>query len=477
MDAASKDPVSWQNRRLPPKTTASFVKTAIAALVAFLIIKLPPAFGWPLYEGLPEAGQVSLGILIFASLLWMTEAMPAFAVGLLVMGLQIAILGRPGGVWAAEGDTRAWTRFVADWASPVMWLFLGGFVLARACTKTALDQWLAGILLGRLTERPAALLGGVMCVTFCFGMFISNTATAAMMIAVITPIITALPQDSRLARALLLAIAITANLGGIGTIIGTPPNAIAVEQIPENLRPDFFGWMLMAMPPAIALIVLVYGWLWLGIRKEPGIKVELHPGPGPESFWLPDRLLVMSIFLVTVTLWMGESILRIPPAVVSFVPIVTLAITGVITSEDIRRLPWDVLILLAGGLSLGTGVQATGLAEWLAGQLPTTLHPMSTALVFCILGVVLSNLMSSNTATAAMLIPLGTSVVSTENIPLVAIGIAVGCSAAMALPVSTPPNAIAYSTGRLRAKDFLIPGVISGFGILIVFPWLKLLGR
>lgn len=477
MDTAPKNPVSWQIHRLPPHTASSLLKTFVAALIAFLAVQAPVSLGWTLYEGLSDAGRVSLGILIFASLLWITEAMPAFAVGLLVIGLQIAILGKPGGVWAAKGDTREWTRFVADWASPVMWLFLGGFVLARACTKTALDQWLAGIFLGRLTDRPAALLAGVMGVTFCFGMFISNTATAAMMVAVITPIITALPQDSRLARTLLLAVAVTANLGGIGTIIGTPPNAIAVEQIPENLRPDFFGWMLMAMPPAIALLGFVYAWLWFGIRKEPGIHVKIHPGPGPESFWLPERLIVMSVFLVTVTLWMGESVLRIPPAVVSFVPIVTLAVTKVITTDDIRRLPWDVLLLLAGGLSLGTGVQTTGLATWLAGQLPTTLHPMGTALVFCILGVVLSNLMSSNTATAAMLIPLGTSVVSPENVPLVAIGIAVGCSAAMALPISTPPNAIVYSTGRIRAKDFLVPGLIAGLGILIVFPWLKLLGH
>ncbi len=453
------------------------LKTLACCLLALLLVQGPGALGWNLYDGLSDAGRVSLGILLLAALLWMTEAMPAFAVSLLVIGLQIAILGRPGGVWAAEGDTRAWTRFVADWASPVMWLFLGGFVMARACTKTGLDRWLAGLLLGRFTDRPAHLLAGVMGVTFAFGMFISNTATAAMMVAVISPLIAALPKESRLAPALLLGVGLTANLGGIGTIIGTPPNAIAVEQIPDALRPDFFGWMLMAMPPALFLVGLMYLWLWWMIRREPGVEVDLSEKAPPDTELLLKRLIVMAVFAVTVTLWMSEALLKIPPAVVSFVPIVALAVFGVISADDIRKLPWDVLLLLAGGLSLGTGVQATGLAHWLAGWMPSGFPPLATAAAFCLAGVALSNVMSSNTATAAMLVPIGTGMVGPEEVPLVAIGIALGCSAAMILPVSTPPNAIVYSTGRLKARDFLVPGLISAAGILIVFPWLKLIGK
>lgn len=452
------------------------LKAALSLLVAIAVVQLPGALGWHLYEDLPDAGRVSLGILVLAALLWMTEAMPAFAVSLLVIGLQIGIFGRPGGVWAAEGDTKEWTRFVADWASPVMWLFLGGFVMARACTKTGLDRWLAGLLLGRLTSSPAKLLGGVMGVTFCFGMFISNTATAAMMVAVISPLIAALPHGSRLAPALLLGVALTANLGGIGTIIGTPPNAIAVEQIPEAIRPDFFGWMLMAMPPAIVLVGIMYLWLWWNIRSEPGLVIDLSEEKPADGLIL-QRLIVMAIFAVTVVLWMSESLLKIPPAVVSFLPIVALAVSGVIAAEDIRQLPWDVLLLLAGGLSLGTGVQVTGLAGWLAGLLPSGFPPMATATIFCVAGVLLSNLMSSNTATAAMLIPIGTGMVGPAEVPLVAIGIAVGCSAAMILPVSTPPNAIVYATGRLTTRHFLIPGILSAIGVLIIFPWLKLLGK
>jgi sodium-dependent dicarboxylate transporter 2/3/5 len=169
---------------------------------------------------------------------------------------------------------------------------------------------------------------------------------------------------------------------------------------------------------------------------------------------------------------MGGSAFGIPSAVVSFIPIVVLAISGVMTSSDVRELPWDVLLLLAGGLSLGVGVKETGLAEWLAGRVPTTLPPIGIAFVFAAVGLVLSNLMS-NTAAAALLIPLGGSLVGPENARLVIVAVAMGCSAAMCLPISTPPNAIVYSSGRLTVRDFMIPGLLLGALVPFVVFWLK----
>lgn len=456
----------------------AIVKTLLCGLAALALALGPGGEGWAWQEGLTAAGRASLGILVFAAGLWVSEAMPAFAVALLVMGLQIAILGQPGGVWAAAGDGQAWTVFVDDWASPTMWLFLGGFVLAHACSKTGLDRWMAGLLLGRVVARPAALLGGVMGVTFVFSMFMSNTATAAMMMSVLAPVTAALPAGSRLGRGLLVSVAIAANLGGIGTIIGTPPNAIAVGQLAEGQKVDFFGWMRLALPPALFLALLAYGGLWWSwARGERGLPEGLLSGAaaGPDGVRRLHRWVVLAVFAVTVLLWLGESVLGIPSPVVSFIPIVVLAVSGVIDGRDIRELPWDVLMLLAGGLSLGTGVQVTGLAGWLAQQVPGGLHPTAAALVFCLTGVLLSNLMS-NTAAAALLIPLGAGVVGPADAPLVVIGIALGCSAAMALPISTPPNAIAFASGRVTGRDFLMPGLIAGLGILIVFPWIRIIG-
>ncbi len=124
------------------------IRTAGCFLLALAVVFLPGLLGSDVFVTLPAGAKASLGIMVFAAALWVTEAMPAFAVALLVIGLQIAILGNPGGVWAAEGDTRAWTVFVQPWSSPTMWLFLGGFVLAHACSKTSSTdgspEWCSG---------------------------------------------------------------------------------------------------------------------------------------------------------------------------------------------------------------------------------------------------------------------------------------------------------------------------------------------
>jgi sodium-dependent dicarboxylate transporter 2/3/5 len=452
---------------------ASIVKTLACGLLALAVVWMPEVLGLGWYAELDAAGRAALGIMVFAAALWVSEAMPAFAVALLVIGLQIAILGRPGGVFAAEDDTSAWLMFVSPWASGIMWLFLGGFVLAHSCSKTGLDRWLAGIFLGRVVGRPALLVLGVMGVTFVFSMFMSNTATAAMMMAVTAPVVAGLPKHSKLARGLVVSVAVAANLGGIGTIIGTPPNAIAAGQLPEGFRLNFLQWMGVALPPALILAAIAYGLIWrIWIRGESSAGASLDAVPDGDPRRLRQRVIVMAVFTLTVGLWMGGSAFGIPSAVVSFIPIVVLAISGVMTSSDVRELPWDVLLLLAGGLSLGVGVKETGLAEWLAGRVPTTLPPIGIAFVFAAVGLVLSNLMS-NTAAAALLIPLGGSLVGPENARLVIVAVAMGCSAAMCLPISTPPNAIVYSSGRLTVRDFMIPGLLLGALVPFVVFWLK----
>ncbi len=448
------------------------VKTIACAGFALGLLFLPGLFGFDPFHGLNAGGRASLAIMTFAAALWVTEAMPAFAVALLVIGLQIAILGTPGGVWAAVGETNAWTTFVRPWASPTMWLFLGGFVLAHGCSKTQLDKWLAGMALGRFATNPAKLVASVMAITFVFSMFMSNTATAAMMVAVTAPVLAGLPKDSRIAKGLVLAVAAGANLGGIGTIIGTPPNAIAAGKLGGSV--DFVKWMTIALPPALLLATAVYFLIWkLYIRGEKAGDIRLDSEVEGGARMKRHRITVMVVFALTVGMWMGESLTGIPSPVVSFIPIVVLAVTGVIGARDMRVLPWDVLLLLAGGLSLGVGVEVTGLAEWFAGLVPGGLGVAAIAVVFSILGLFLSNLMS-NTAAAALLIPLASSLVGKGDPTLVIVSIAISCSAAMALPISTPPNAITYGTGRLNSRDFLLPGLLAAIGAILVLPWLIL---
>lgn len=448
------------------------IKTVACAAFALGLLFLPGLLGLDLYQGLGAGGLASLGIMTFAAGLWVTEAMPAFAVALLVIGLQVVILGTPGGVWAEVGETNAWTTFVRPWASPTMWLFLGGFVLAHGCSKTQLDKWLAGMMLGRFATNPAKLVGCVMAITFVFSMFMSNTATAAMMVAVTAPVLASLPKDSRIAKGLVLAVAAGANLGGIGTIIGTPPNAIAAGKLAGSV--DFVKWMMIALPPALLLAVAVYFLIWkMYIRGEKSGAIHLDSEVETGARMKRHRITVMGVFVLTIAMWMGESLTGIPSPVVSFIPIVVLAVTGVIGARDMRVLPWDVLLLLAGGLSLGVGVEVTGLAEWFAGHVPGGLGVTAIAVVFSLLGLFLSNLMS-NTAAAALLIPLASSLVGKGDPTLVIVSIAISCSVSMALPISTPPNAIAYGTGRLNSRDFLLPGLLSALGVALILPWLML---
>ncbi len=448
------------------------LRTLGCALFSAAVIWGPELIGWGIYEGLSSAGRAALGILIFAATLWIVEALPAFAVALLVIGLQVAILGRQGGVFAAEGDSKAWLVFVAPWASSLMWLFIGGFVLAHACSKTHLDRWLAGMLLGKLVSKPALLVLGVMGVTYVFSMFMSNTATAAMVMTMTAPVVASMPKGSRLVKGLVIAVACGANLGGMATLIGTPPNAIAAGQLPEGAKLNFIQWMGVALPPSLLLAAVAYGVVWrLWVKGETSGGAELIQEPANDKA-LRQRVIVMVFFVITVGLWMSGSFIGISAPVASLIPIVGLAVTGVMTAEDIRKLPWDVLLLIAGGLSLGVGVKETGLAEWLAGQIPSGLPPLGIAMAFAMVGLVLSNLMS-NTAAAALLIPLAGSLVGPENSRLVMVSVAFGCSAAMCLPISTPPNAIAYSSGRISARDFLIPGLVIGLMVPITVLWLQ----
>ncbi len=456
------------------------------ALIKFLLCLMGAAgvSFMPPYEGLAPAAQWSLAIVSFCGLLWMTEAIPAFAVALLGIGLQILILGAPGGVLYPEEAVDAWEAFVRPWASSSMWLFFGGFVLAKAAARTGLDRQIAVRLLSVAGDRPERVLLTAMATTFFFSMFLSNTATAAMMIAILGPMV-AKEGTPAAARALILGVAFSANLGGTGTIIGTPPNAIAAGLLTSVYPIDFLRWMLFGLPPALVMVCGLWFFLAKRVRSadfslgSPPVESAADGGSDDDvPRW--QRWLVLAVFALTISLWLTGSVHALPTAVVSFVPIVVFSITGVIRAVEIRSLDWDILILLAGGLSLGVGVKESGLAEWLASGIGTLAIPSwAMALFFCFLTLIFSNFMS-NTAAANILIPIGIATGLASGVgkdaAAFAIPMALSASAAMCLPISTPPNAIAYASGKLRSQDFLLPGLVIG---LLAFPlsslWTRLL--
>jgi sodium-dependent dicarboxylate transporter 2/3/5 len=452
--------------------------TAVAALFTYL----------PQHAGLSEPGRHALFVLLTAASWWVTGAIPAFAVSLAVIALQIALLGDPSRLFAM-GDPERWQRFISPWASPVMWLFLSGLVLAAAAARTGLDRRLAERVLRVAGTRADRVLLAVMSVTFGLSLFMSNTATAAMMIALVlalpavrmptvpaessamasgTPAATARPSDPHLATALLLGIPVAANIGGMGTLIGTPPNAIAVTALAGTGRIDFADWMRYGLPPALLLGTLAWRWLCARYLRD------VPPVPAPDDEPAPftgRNLFVGVLFVLTVIAWLTERWHGVPTAVVAVMPIAVLAVSGVIRERDVRALPWDVLMLIAGGLSLGVGVSETGLAEWIVSLLPVAGLPTpALAVLMALVGTLLSTFIS-NTAAATILTPLAVALAGSDA-RLVAIPLALAMSASMSLPVSTPPNAIAFATERLQRDDLRAVGLrLAAITPLIVVTW------
>jgi sodium-dependent dicarboxylate transporter 2/3/5 len=443
--------------RGPRRLGSALLRLAICVAAASLLAWLPE------HPGLDDAGRASLWILLLAAGLWISEAIPAFAVALLVIGLQIVVLGDPAGA-GADG----WRTFTDPWAAPPMWLFLAGLVMAKAAERAGIARWMAERALALTRGRGPLVLGAAMAITFAFSMFISNTATTALMVAVLGPMLAAAGgASSRGRRGLLVGVAFAANIGGMATVIGTPPNAIAAGLLTELRAVSFLDWMLLGLPPAL-LVAGALGTVLAAGRSMRAASFAVAPGDGPAGEPVPpwQRLGVMLVFSTTVVLWLSEAWHGLPAAVVAFLPIVTLSAMGVIRRDEVRTLPWDVLILIAGGLSLGVGVAESGLAAWLAGGIATVAAPpWAIALGLCYLATLLSNLMS-NTAAANLLLPIGIALGLELGGPLLAaqlaVPIALAASTAMCLPISTPPNAIVHATGAIDARDLLRGGVAVG---------------
>lgn len=434
----------------PWRNVVFFIGSMIAA---FLLAKLVEG------PGFTQSQNYVLFLLFFSIGLWVTEAIPPFAVGLFIMAYLFFTLGNAH-INSAPVNSG---RYVQTFSSSIIWLLLGGFFLAEAMTKTGIDVHLFRFALKLSGKIPGNILLGIMLMTMTASMILSNTATTAMVIASVMPLIKSLGKNT-FSKALLVGIPLAASVGGMGTIIGSPTNAIAIGALDNNgISLNFLNWMYFGIP--LALILTLAGW-WLLKRKyisshEP-IEFEITPVGKTDGKQLnSQRRIVVIVLVITAVLWMTSSIHHLTVASVAAVPIVFLTMTGILKSEDIRKLPWDTLLLIAGALSLGLALQDTKLLEHFARHIlgsPSNVH--ISFIVFAYVTMLFSNIMS-HTATATMLIPLGIYLMP-DHAEQIAVIIGLAASTALLLPVSTPPNAIAYSTGLIKQKEFLPGGLLVG---------------
>jgi sodium-dependent dicarboxylate transporter 2/3/5 len=422
-----------------------------------------------MYEpGLDQAQVYVLFLLFLAIGLWVTEAIPPFAVGLMVFGFLIFAMNSHYSQVDPDNVREHYIGYINSWSSSVIWLMLGGFFIAEAMSKTQLDKVVFQISVSRLGTSPRRVLLGLMLTTALFSMIMSNTATTAMMIASVLPFLNTMEKDAPMAKAVLIGIAGAATIGGMGTLIGSPPNAIAVEALNNHgIAMGFLEWMMIGFP--LSLVLTGIFWFLISRKylvKESRLIIDIPPqntSPDDESYKFEQikKRIVIGVLALTLLLWLTEKLHGIPASVVSLLPIILLTMSGIVNADDVRKLPWDTLMLVAGGLALGLAIKETGLAEYYVEKIAGyELNFIVLVLLFAFLTVVLSNVMS-NTATATVLIPLGI-ILTYQNPIVLPLVIGLSASTALFLPISTPPNAIAYSTGKLEQKDFRYGGLLLG---------------
>ena len=465
-----------EQRFHPNRVIKKTTQALIVLLVTLLLWNMPSE--WYGIANLTVVQQRIIAIFAFATLMWVFEVVPSWATSVAIIGLMLLFTSNSGIAPMCQpdvvGDLLPYKGIMACFADPVIMLFIGGFILAIAATKTGLDAQLAKVLLKPFGTRSEMVLLGFLLVTGLFSMFVSNTATAAMMLTFLTPVFKQLPPEGKGRIAMALSIPVAANLGGMGTPIGTPPNNIALKYLndPEGLNMNLgFGEWMMFMLPLVVILLLISWWLLKTLFPFSQKTVELKIEGGMKKE--PRTYIVIVTFFLTVLLWLLDTVTGINSYTVALIPFMVFALTGVITRADLEEINWSVIWMVAGGFALGYGLNASGLAALAVQSIP--FGEFSPLLILLLSGIIcygLSNFIS-NSATAALLMPIlavvctamGDKLNAIGGTPTVLIGVAIAASSAMVLPISTPPNALAYATNLVHqnqmAKIGLIVGIIS----------------
>ncbi len=427
------------------------------------------------FPGLSLAGHLAMSIFLLAAVFWMFETIPIYSTSILVIFFQVILLSSEGFIdySGAAYSPLPYTQFIATLADPIIILFLGGFVLADASVKYDFDKNMTRLLLRPFGSQTKFIILGLMLVTAVLSAFMSNTATTAMMITVILPIIARMEPGDPARIAIALSIPFAANIGGIATPIGTPPNAVVIAALnQQGVELAFSSWMLYATP--LAIVMLFIAWQVL-LRLYPPAAGKLTLNLEGKLKKSRNAIILYVTFGLTVLLWVTEGLHGIRSSIVALMPVAVLTLSSAFDKQDIRKLPWEVLWLIAGGIALGISMKETGLAEWMVGAIAwDQMGYLILLAVFGVVALLMSNFLS-NTVTASLLIPLAISLATSGILEgvfgMIMIGLVIALSAsfAMVLPISTPPNAIAVSTGMVQTKNMITSGLIIGvIGLVLI---------
>lgn len=420
-----------------------------------------------LYLLLPYSSNVNKGlaILLFVAILWLSEA-----VNITVTALMVPVLGVVFGVgsYDSSGNFTALTikSAMSNFSNPTIFLFFGGFALATALHIQKLDRKIAMKIISLSGNSLGVATTLIFGVTALLSMWVSNTATAAMMLPLALGMISSIDREKDRATFvfILLGIAYSASIGGLGTIIGSPPNAIASAAIGYT----FIDWMKVGFPLMIIFMPLMFGILYLVLRPnlKQTIKVEIEDIP-----WTPRRVATAVVFIVTALLWIFSSQIntllasfevsvRISDALVAIVASVIIATLGLATWDDIaKNTEWGVLLLFGGGLTLSAIMQISGASLVLGEEIARIFGSAPSIVVIFVVALFILILteFTSNTASAALLVPVFAAIATEVGLPketlTIVIGVGAGC--AFMMPVATPPNAIVYGTGLISQRDMI----------------------
>ncbi|MFE8070763.1 DASS family sodium-coupled anion symporter [Marinobacteraceae bacterium S3BR75-40.1] len=461
----------------------------------------PLLFTWvqltPPPSGVPDTAWSVLALTLLMATWWITEALPIAATAL----LPIALLPLMG----VETIQAA----AAPYANPLIFLFLGGFLLATAIQRWGLHRRLALAVLSLAGSRPDQVVGGFMVATAMLSMWVSNTATSALMLPIGLSVLGLLhPEDDRehrdnLGLCLLLGIALGANIGGMGTLIGTPPNAVLAGYLASNhgITIGFGEWMLVAFP--LAALLLFVAWWLLTRRIYPIEHIPIahfdvlldQQRQAMGSMSRPEKA-VLGIFLLVAVAWLTRPLLQaaLPGLALSdagiavlgalllfVIPVEWRPLRGLLDWSTAQQLPWGVLLLVGGGLSLGGAIESSGLAQQIARALyGLDGWPLVLIVAGLTLAVMLVSHVTSNTATAATMVPIAASLAITLELPLITLTlpVAFAASCAFMLPVSTPPNAIIFSSERITIPQMARAGaVLSLVAAATITVWVLVFSR